>query len=56
MDTERPKRQELTEQPNTLSDAELDKVTGGVNPAEAVIDYINTTTEKVIKAVQRLLR
>jgi len=46
------KHEELT----TLSDAELDQVTGGgANPIEAVLNWIDTETEKVAKAAQHLL-
>lgn len=52
MNIEKLTQQEAT----TLSDTELDQVTGGVHPGEAVLNYINDTAEKVIRAVQRVLR
>ena len=51
MNIEKLAQQEAT----TLSDTELDQVTGG-HAGEAVLNYINSTAEKVIRAVQHALR
>jgi bacteriocin-like protein len=51
MNIEKLAQQEAT----TLSDTELDQVTGG-HAGEAVLNYINATAEKVIRAVQHVLR